>query len=198
MQVTLISCPQEALSGTVLHSQTLKIKQARQSRLNVLSMLRITISGACNTLSMVGSGDTKALCALLGLIALLLAALFPVLRTAAAVVGATTAGAAFAARKGKFDALLGPFNDGVNIGTAIPSGQQLSEMFASTPQNFTFAIVSCWQGVSLLFGRFLVNLDQRQLDSQTFVSVAAEKVGPGDNDDEVNANVSDVVLVAEG
>lgn len=158
-----------ALFGVVLMHQTIKIKSASVVRSNVMSMRSTLCTGARAACSLLARGETKALCAILGVFALFIAAVYPVLRTAAAAAGAITAAVSLASRKRPLDGVLSPLNDGVNIGTAIPSGQQLSEMLASGPQNFTFAIVSGWQGLSLLLGRFLINLDEKYLDGQTFV-----------------------------
>lgn len=139
------------------------------ARANLKSLARVLCSAAVTAYTNIATGETKAVCSIIGMVALTIAALFPALRTLSAVIGATTAGVSLASRKKALDGILSPLNDGVNIRTAIPSGQQLSDMFAAGAQNFTFVIVSCWQGASLLLARLLVNLDKRHLEGQTFV-----------------------------
>ena len=178
--MTLISCHAGANFGTVLLTDSLLITRRDGSglaRANLKSLGRVLCSGAATAYTNIARGETKALCALIGVPALLIAALFPALRSLSAVVGAATAGVSMASKQKSLDGILGPLNDGINIGTAIPSGQQLSEMVATGAQNFTFLIVSCWHGASLLLARVLVNLDQRYLEGQTFTK--DDKVASG-------------------
>lgn len=169
IRLVILHVPTDRAIGSVLFDRTFTVNNPVGGR-SLGSMVKLIRIGIVTAGSNVVRADTKSLCAVIGMIALLIAAFFPVTRSAMAGVGVITTTTAISASPTALDAVLNPFNGGVNIGTAIPSGQQLTELWGVGTQNFTFAVVSSWQGLALLLACMLTSMDQESLNSQTFTA----------------------------